>query len=642
MIKKLLILSSIFLFITITYGQKKIEPDAYDIAKAKKLKELFDHDEDEVALEESIDYVSFAFDSRNEKVTVNHDVKEKMISMVSRADIQKYSFYDGQSTIEEFNILYKNNKNAGFYIKDEAYKSDDLFHVDSRVKFTHIDFPLQGYRYGTHLLKTYKDIKYFTKLYFNDSYPIAKKVISVEIPDWLNLELKELNFEGYDITKTIKPNSKNKSKIHTYTFKNAPAMHKVSNAPGPTYVYPHLLILAKSYTQKGETKPIFNSTQDLYNWYKSLVNSLENDNTDLKSKVAELTKDTSTDEEKIKNIYYWVQDNIRYIAFEDGIAGFKPDEASSVFNKKYGDCKGMANLTKQMLIEAGFDARLTWIGTKHIAYDYSTPNLSVDNHMICSLFIDDEVVFLDGTEKFNAFGEYADRIQGKQVLIEDKEAFILKHVPTSEAAFNKEYHNYQLHLDNETLIGNVTNEFHGESRSGLLYYFDQLKTDKKDEFLESYLSQTDSNRKVSNIVTSDLSNRELSVSIAHDLTVKNAVSTFDNSIYIDLDLNKEFSGYELEDRDVDYIFSSKKHLESTTELKIPEGYSVTHVPNDLEVSSDNYDLSVSFKNENNTLIYKKRFQIKNAKIETKDFEEWNSFIKDLNTLYQEQIILTKN
>ncbi|WP_179339037.1 transglutaminase-like domain-containing protein [Winogradskyella ludwigii] len=642
MIKKLLILSSIFLFITITYGQKKIEPDAYDIAKAKKLKELFDHDEDEVALEESIDYVSFAFDSRNEKVTVNHDVKEKMISMVSRADIQKYSFYDGQSTIEEFNILYKNNKNAGFYIKDEAYKSDDLFHVDSRVKFTHIDFPLQGYRYGTHLLKTYKDIKYFTKLYFNDSYPIAKKVISVEIPDWLNLELKELNFEGYDITKTIKPNSKNKSKIHTYTFKNAPAMHKVSNAPGPTYVYPHLLILAKSYTQKGETKPIFNSTQDLYNWYKSLVNSLENDNTDLKSKVAELTKDTSTDEEKIKNIYYWVQDNIRYIAFEDGIAGFKPDEASSVFNKKYGDCKGMANLTKQMLIEAGFDARLTWIGTKHIAYDYSTPNLSVDNHMICSLFIDDEVVFLDGTEKFNAFGEYADRIQGKQVLIEDKEAFILKHVPTSEAAFNKEYHNYQLHLDNETLIGNVTNEFHGESRSGLLYYFDQLKTDKKDEFLESYLSQTDSNRKVSNIVTSDLSNRELSVSIAHDLTVKNAVSTFDNSIYIDLDLNKEFSGYELEDRDVDYIFSSKKYLESTTELKIPEGYNVTHVPNDLEVSSDNYDLSVSFKNENNTLIYKKRFQIKNAKIETKDFEEWNSFIKDLNTLYQEQIILTKN
>ena len=572
---------------------------------------------------------------------VNADLKEKMINMISRADIQKYSFYDGQSTIEEFEILYKNNKSAGFHIKDEAYESDDLFHVDSRVKYTHVDFPLQGYRYGTHLLKSYKDIKYFTKLYFNDSYPIVKKVISVEIPDWLDLELKELNFEGYDIVKTVKPNSRNKSKIHTYTLKSVPAMRKVSNAPGPTYVYPHLLILAKSYTQKGETKPIFNSTQDLYNWYKSLVNSLENDNTDIKSKVVELTKDAKTDEEKIKNIYYWVQDNIRYIAFEDGIAGFKPDEAANVFNKKYGDCKGMANLTKQMLIEAGFDARLTWIGTKHIAYDYSTPNLSVDNHMICSLFKDDKIVFLDGTEKFNAFGEYADRIQGKQVLIEDKDDFILKHVPTSEAAFNKEYYNYQLTLDDETLNGNVEKEYNGESRSSLLYYFDQLKTDKKDEFLESYLSRGDSNRKVTNITTSDLSNRELNVTISHDLTVKNAVSTFDNSIYIDLDLDKEFSGYELKERNVDYIFSSKKYLESTTQLKIPNGYSVTHVPNDIKISSDNYDLSVSFKTENNTLTYKKLFLIKNAKIETNDFEEWNGFIEQLNTIYQEQIILTK-
>ncbi|WP_458626907.1 transglutaminase domain-containing protein [Winogradskyella sp. PC D3.3] len=642
MTKPLLILSSIFLFISTSYAQRKIEPDAYDIAKAKQLKEKFDHKDDEIALEESTDYVRFAFDSRNNKVTVNHDLKEKMINMSTRADIQKYTFYNDQTTIEQFDILYKTNKSAGFYIKDEASISNDLFHVDSRVKYTHVDFPLQGYRYNTHIVKSYKDIKYFTKLYFNDSYPIETKAISVEIPDWLDLELKAINFEGYDIVKTVKPNPKNKSKIYTYTLKNVSAMHKVSNAPGPTYIYPHLLILAKSYTIKGNTQPIFNSTQDLYNWYKSLVNSLENDNTDLKAKVAELTKDAKTDNEKIKNIYYWVQDNIRYIAFEDGIAGFKPDEAASVFNKRYGDCKGMANLTKQMLIEAGFDARLTWIGTKHIAYDYSTPNLSVDNHMICTLFKDDTIVFLDGTEKFNAFGEYADRIQGKQVLIEDNEGFILKHVPTSEASFNKEYYKYQLTLNNEMLTGTVKKEFNGESRSGLLYYFDQLKSDKKEEFLDAYLSNSDSNRKVSNIITSDLSNRELNVTISHDLTVRNAISTFDNSIYIDLDLDKEFSDYKLKERDVDYIFSSKKYLESITELKIPNGYSVTHVPNDIKVSSDNYDLSVSFKTENNTLTYKKQFHIKNAKIETTDFEEWNTFINNLNTLYQEQIILTKD
>jgi hypothetical protein len=419
-------------------------------------------------------------------------------------------------------------------------------------------------------------------------------------------------------------------------------MYKDESAPGPTYIYPHVLILPKSYTVDGNTINIFKETQDLYNWYKSLVNSLENDVTPLKEKVQELTENATTDEEKIKNIYYWVQDNIRYIAFEDGIAGFKPDEASNVFTKRYGDCKGMANLTKQMLVEAGFDARLTWIGTKHIAYDYSTPNLSVDNHMICTLFKDGKTIFLDGTEKFNAFGEYADRIQGKQVLIENGDAFILEHVPSSDAEFNKEQFEYRLKLSEDNIVGTVDKTYKGESRSGLLYYFNSLKTDKKDEFLEYYLNKGNSNIKVSNIETSDLQNRDENISIAYDVNIKNAVSAFDNQVYIDLDFDKELSNFVMEERKTDYIFSSKKDLESVTQLEIPKGYNISHLPENISVTSDNYDMLVNFKKENNVIIYKKQFRIKHAKIETSDFEEWNGFIKKLDALYNEQIILTKD
>lgn len=642
MTKHLLSILFFGISISLSYGQRKIEPDAYDIAKAKKLKEKFDNDEDDVALEESTDYITFDFDGRTKKVTVLHEMTEKMINMNTRADIQKYCFYDGQSEIEEFKINYKNNRKTNFFLKDEAYTSDDLFHNDARVKYTVVDFPLQGYRYNTAITKSYKDIKYFTKIYFNDEYPTEKKIITVEVPDWLDLELKEMNFEGYDIEKRTKPNPQKKTKTHIYTIKDIPAMSKVSNAPGPTYIYPHLLILAKSYNRQGEPTPIFESTQDLYNWYSSLTNSLENNNTPFKAKVEELIKDTKTDEEKIKNIYYWVQDNIRYIAFEDGIAGFKPDEASNVFSKKYGDCKGMANLTKQMLIEAGFDARLTWIGTKHIAYDYSTPNLSVDNHMICTLFKDGEVIFLDGTEKFNAYGEYANRIQGKQVMIEDKESFILKTVPESNAEFNKEAFQYNLSLDGETIVGSAQKIYNGESRASILYYFDQLKTDKKDEFLEYFLNKGNSNIKVSNIETSDLTNRDLNVAISYDISIKNAASSFDDTVYIDLDIDKELSSFNFKERDVDYIFSSKRYLESTINLTIPNGYIVSELPENINITSDNYDLSVTFKKNGNTLSYSKIFNIKNAKVQTSDFEEWNTFIDQLNTIYQEQIILTKN
>ncbi len=639
MLKKTIYLFFIVLTSSNAFSQKKIDPSARDITLAKKLKEQFP--DDSVVLEYSTDIVSFGYDKGDKKVTVNHNSDDSMLNIDPRSDIQKYSIYDGGSRITDFSIKYKNKRDAAFYVKDDAYTSSDLFHNDLRVKYVNLDFPQMGYRYITTINKEYDDVKYFTKIYFNSEYPIIEKTIKIEVPSWLDVELKEMNFEGYDIKKNSIDNPKAEATTYTFKIENLHAMYEDENAPGPTYTYPHILIVAKSHTYKGKKNNLFNSTKDLYGWYHSLTADLENDNSVFKEKVMELTKDGKTDEDKIKSIYYWVQDNIRYIAFEDGIAGFKPDEASNVFTKRYGDCKGMANLTKQMLIEAGFDARLTWIGTKRIAYDYSIPSLAVDNHMICSVIKDGETIFLDGTEKFNAFGEYANRIQGKQVLIEDGDEFILKHVPSSSPEFNKEKISYAYTLNGEILEGQVKKTFEGESRSSLLYYFHTLENDEKEDFMEWYLNKGNTNVKVSNINTSDLSNRDLNIELSHDISIKNAVSEFDGTIYIDLDLDKEFNGFDFDKRKTDYVFSTKKDIESITKLQIPTGYAISSLPESISASSENYDMSVNFEKKDNSIIYTKKFIIKNAEIKTEDFKEWNEFVKKLDALYTEQITLTK-
>lgn len=155
------------------FSQKRIEPTLQDLDLSKDLKEQFP--DDDVALVSSHDLVSFGLNKRDGKVTVDHTVNENMINLISRSDIQLYTFYDGESTIESFDIKYRNQKDANFYLQDEAYTSEDLFHNDTRVQYTNVDFPLKGYRYLTSIEKNYKDIKYFTKLYFNGTYPTSKK-----------------------------------------------------------------------------------------------------------------------------------------------------------------------------------------------------------------------------------------------------------------------------------------------------------------------------------------------------------------------------------------------------------------------------------------------------------------------------------
>jgi transglutaminase-like putative cysteine protease len=405
---KILLLSiiSFLSFTTYSFGQKAFDPTPEDIQLAKSLREKYA--KNDVAILESKELITFDLNKSDAKVIVNNSVNEVLMNINHRADISKYEFYDSESKIETFTLKYRNKKNADFPVKDEFYKDKDLFYNDARVKYINVDFPVQGYTYSYELKKKYNDIKYFTSLYFNDEFPVIKKEITVVVPDWLNLELKEFNFEGNTVLKTKTRDEKNGITTYTYVMENVDAFYKEKKTPGRTYVYPHILIIAKSFKNKDKETLLFNSTADLYNWYKSLTDLMKDDTSVLKNKVTELTSKAKTDEEKIKNIYYWVQDNIRYIAFEDGIAGFKPDESNNVFEKRYGDCKGMANLSKQMLKLAGFDARLTWIGTKHIRYDYTTPSLAVDNHMICTLFHNGKTYYIDGTEKYNSLGEDAE------------------------------------------------------------------------------------------------------------------------------------------------------------------------------------------------------------------------------------------
>ena len=188
----------------------------------------------------------------------------------------------------------------------------------------------------------------------------------------------------------------------------------------PNYckIHPHIIITPESYTIKNKSFQLMKTTKDLYTWYLGLVKKIGNRTESLVPIVDELISKAKTDEEKIKNIYYWVQDNIRYVAFEYGIMGFKPEDCQSVLNNKFGDCKGMANLTKEMLKLAGFDARLTWIGTNDLPYNYSLPSLVVDNHMICTVIHKGQYLFLDPTEKNSNLYENGARIQGKQALIE--------------------------------------------------------------------------------------------------------------------------------------------------------------------------------------------------------------------------------
>lgn len=623
------------------FAQKKAGPNDEEINRAKDLKAIY-KDAEIVGLN-SLEKYYFNLSVDKDKVTVYESSKERLMCVAPDHETLIVKFYDAESDIKELEVYYKTKKKKDIYVKDEYYNVSDFFYSDARVKYFKLNFPSIGYQYQVNTEKFYKDTKYLSRAFFTTYYPIEKKEIQFVIPRWLNIELKEMNFEGFNIEKTVTYDKDKDADIHTFTARDLKADIKEKNAPGPSHTHPHILILTKSFKNEGKEIALFNSTQDLYNWYRSLVLKVDNDNSVLEEKVKKLTSNAQSDIEKVQNIYYWVQDNIRYIAFEDGIAGFKPDNCQNVFNNKYGDCKGMANLTKEMLHLAGFDARLTWIGTNRIAYDYSTPSLAVDNHMICTVILNGKKYFLDPTEKYNPFNEYAQRIQGKEALIENGETFILEKVPNMQKTNNHEIIHRKLSIKGEQFIGEGTHTFNGESKAGLLYIINNLKTDSKDEAIRYYLNKGDKNHRVSNVVNSDLNNRDQVFTLAYNMELDNAISSFGDQIYIDPDYYKEYKDFKFDqDRKSDYLFQHKTLFEVKTEIELPLGFSaVDGLPQGMKEEHENFSFIVDYQLKDNKIIYHKQISIDHAIVKKKDFELWNNCIQKLNDIYQEQIILEK-
>jgi len=565
------------------------------------------------------------------------------VTLVPTKDFKGFNdglFYNQQVSIDNVKAINSKGKEIQLIKLCGSYQSEDIFHDDS--KYCSVKFPTEekGKAFTYVYEENYHDVKYLTSQYFHNSNPSVERTIEFRVPAWLELDLRDFNFANYTITKaTAKEGDINKI---SYKMKDVQAYSHESSAPNHALSYPHIISVSKAYTENGQRHVLFESVKDLYAWYRSICDSTGNDASSLKDKVNELTAGKKTDLEKIESLFYWVQDNIRYIAFEDGIMGFKPDAAQNVYKKKYGDCKGKANLLKELLKLAGFDARLTWIGTSDLPYDYSLPSLAVDNHMICTVITGGKRYFLDGTEHFIALNDYAQRIQGKQVLIEDGKNYIIDKIPDFSAERNKMRSVTTLTIGADTLKGNTLVEYNGESKAMLQGVYTSIRNDKKKDALSSFLRHGDDNLIVQNIKEPDFKERQKPIQVSFDFKANNQLTKAGNELYVVMDWNKEFSGLEFDDkRKNDYEFNNKYYLDVQTELMIPDGYKVDYLPSPLKRSASHYSFEGSYTNNGKSILYKKLIVVNKPVLLRSEFEAWNKFIKEINTFYNDQVVLVK-
>ena len=346
--------------------------------------------------------------------------------------MSKFSYYHSSfHPVEKYEAYTETPGGKKIQVKEfktSQSVSASVFYDD--VKQTNFDFPniTPGSSGHLELEKTHTNPQLLSPHYFSRGIPTLSGELKITFPKDMTVKYM---IRGNDKDKVQFTSDTRKGET-TYTFavKNLAKDMNYPDAPDNAWYSLHVIFWIENYQSGGQTVSYMANLDNLYQMAWGFVKDINKSiSPELKAITDSITNGLSTNEQKARGIYKWVQKNIKYVAFEEGMEGFIPREANLVCSRRFGDCKDMSSILTVMLNYAGVPAYYTWIGTRSLPYDYTEVHLTiVDNHMITAVRLDTGYIFLDGTDAHCVFGAPSGHIQGKQALIgiNDKEYKIVR------------------------------------------------------------------------------------------------------------------------------------------------------------------------------------------------------------------------
>lgn len=479
--------------------------------------------------------------------------------------------------------------------------------------------------------------------HFSAYIPIEKASYIIECDTAVHLLIREYFTKGLPINYTEKV-VKNK-RIYTWEIVNPPLLKSEDNAPSSRYYAPHVLAQIAWYSTKTGVVRVTETPQDLHNQYKDNVEEVVNEVPagDLKSIADSVTAGLTTNMEKVKAIYYWVQDNVKYIAFEEGMGGFVPRQPSNVVTKRYGDCKDMASLIYSMLKSVDVPAYLTWVGSRDLPYRYNDfPSGYCDNHMITMYREDGKLYFLDATNSNQSYKIPTSFIQGKQAMVHiSPTEFELVEIPTPEAEITWMADTTYIELNKTGLKGRSKTIVSGYYHSVLSSIFRDVPEKELNAALKSVNAKGNNSYNVTDGKISNVLERDAPIVMEYQFTIDNYVTSYENEVYVNMVLEKDFTHQtELKNtRVAPYELDNKSSDSWTVFLTVPDGYAVKSLPKNTRFSNDYVTYSVDYVQKGNQISMTLKMKLNFLYLYPEQFESWNEFLKIKKTSIAESVVL---
>jgi len=480
------------------------------------------------------------------------------------------------------------------------------------------------------------------------------------IPDWYANPYSDLSVEQSTYTFICKP--EDKIRVKEYNYKGSPETvksektlsqtWKVSNlqafkyepyAPDPDNYLTYVKIAAEQFNYYGY-KGSYKNWEELGRWvYNDLLKSQQSLPPSVVSEMQNLVKDISTDRDKAKKIYEYMQKKTRYISVQVGIGGFKPFPATDVQRLSYGDCKALVNYTQSLLKAAGIQSEYCVVqaGSMKKSLDPDFASMDQGNHIILYVPLKGDTTWLECTSQSTPFGYLGDFTDDRLVLACTENGGKILRTPALNTKQNLLKRNAALNLDADgNITGKLQTEFSGSQYDNYARIIDKPYTEQLKLLKEEYdIDNIDFNNfKLTQRKTENPETLE-----QLDLTIQAYAPKTNSRVYLIPNLfNKSRSIPEVRNR-VQQVYINRGYTDEDQVIyELPEGYKIEVKPDDKIISSPFGSYNFSIKQEGRKLTYQRKLILNNGTYPAEKYAELSNFFSDVSSYDNSKIILKTN
>ena len=487
---------------------------------------------------------------------------------------------------------------------------------------------LIDYSYEMEEFNPYDTNIFSGRTYFQSSCPIGEKILRVSVPTEKKLYYFSKNLDEKYATPTIIEAVD--SVLYTWKMTDMPPVIGEPSMPPLREVVPSLY-----YSIQKDHKYLNAKLKPMYEKRSVLTD-------DVKAKVDELVKDCKTLNEKIAKLYYFCQQEIRYICIKANMGSNQLGHpADETLKNKYGDCTDKSMLLSVMLKHIGVEAYPVLILTNDEGKSVRELGIFDDNHSITEVHLDGRIFYLDSTAtdyRYPYFRMDDHETNARNIVLETQRTVPL---PPPEDNAMLSINKIVLEPDGTTHIDSEYT-YNGPNESHKRGYARNLKPEEYEKAIRQSISAMTADYKLelatyTNPLDFDTQFRSHMVYTLNRFAPKSGKYMIFSIPYFEL----SFPSVSLQKRKYPIQYTTSSLETNQLSIKIPEGYSVKYLPPALRVQSPYVEFEIIYDQQGDEIDITRKIAFPQRFVPVEDYETYKSDLEKIAHSSKQKIFLEK-